>query len=113
AAQLPVDAPRFVPLRADDHEATRGIVVAAQPLDLFGREVGPLDLLAEGGLVCRDPAYLTLLHPGSEFDVGPTACLVCRDRDGARLARLRHDLGLALVVLGVKHLVPEATALEH
>src|SRR2546430_5042578 len=36
--------------RADDDEAARGIVVAAESLDLLRREVGTLDLLAEGGL---------------------------------------------------------------
>src|SRR6185437_7958179 len=83
AAQLPVDAPRFVPLSPDDDEAARGIVVAGKPLDLLGWEVGPLDLLAERGLVRRDPAHLTLLHPGPKLDVGPAARHVGSDRDGA------------------------------
>src|SRR5881397_482562 len=80
-------------LRADDDGAARRIVVAGEPLDFLGWEVGPLDLLAERGLVRRDPAHLTLLHPRPELDVGPAAGHVGRDRDGARLARLRHDLG--------------------
>src|SRR5436309_13726813 len=113
AAQLSVDAPGLVPLRADNDEAARGIVVAAESLDLFRREVGALDLLAEGGLVRRDPADLTLLHTGPEFDVGPPTGHVGRDRDGSRLSRLRDDLRLALVVLGVQDLVPEAAPLEH
>src|SRR5437667_30722 len=34
ATQLPVDAARFVPLGADDHEPARWVVVAAELLDL-------------------------------------------------------------------------------
>ena len=48
-----------------------------------------------------------------ELDVGAAAGHVRRDRDVAALARLRDDLGLALVVLGVQHLVLDPAALEH
>ena len=49
----------------------------------------------------------------AELDVGTAAGHVRRDRDRARLARARDDLGLALVVLRVQHVVLEAAAAEH
>ena len=61
----------------------------------------------------RDPTHLTLFDAGTEFDIGPATGHVGRDRDGARLSRLRDDLRLALVVLGVQDLVPEAAPFEH
>ena len=44
----------------------------------------------------------------AEHDVGAAAGHVGRDRDGALAARLRDDLGLALVLLGVQHVVLDA-----
>src|SRR5207237_5402887 len=113
AAQLAVDAPRLVPLGAHDDQATRRVLLALQPLDLLRTQVGLLDLLPERRLVGGDTAYLTLLDAGAEFDVGAAAGHVGGDRDGGRLARLRDDLGLALVVLGVEHFVAETAPLEH
>src|SRR5207237_2914054 len=113
AAQLAVDAPRLVPLGAHDDQAARRVLLALQPLDLLRTQVGFLDLLPERRLVGGDTADLTLLDAGAEFDVGAAARHVGGDGDGGRLPRLRHDLGLALVVLGVQHFVPEAAALQH
>src|ERR1041384_1090846 len=48
-----------------------------------------------------------------ELDVGAAAGHVGRDRERALLTRARHDLGLALVILRVQHLVGEPPALEH
>ena len=53
-----------------------------------------------------------LEHAVAELDVGTAAGHVGRDRDGAGLARVLDDLGLALVVLGVQDLVLDALALE-
>ena len=48
----------------------------------------------------------------AQFDVGAAAGHVGRDRDRARLARARHDLRLALVVLRVQHVVLEPARLN-
>ena len=45
-------------------------------------------------------------------DVGAAAGHVGRDRDGALATRLGHDLGLALVFLGVQDLVVNPVSLE-
>src|SRR2546426_885857 len=112
-AQLAVDAPRLVALGADDHEPARRVLVAVELLDFFGGQVGLLVHLPERGLAVLDAAHLALLDPGAEFDVGAPPGHVGGDRDGARLARLRDDLRLALVVLGVQHLVLQAAPLQH
>src|SRR5262249_9711797 len=48
----------------------------------------------------------------AEDDVGTAAGHVRGDRDCAFAARLGHDFGFALVVLGVEHLVLDATLIE-
>ena len=52
------------------------------------------------------------LGVAAEHDVGAAARHVGRDRDGAVAAGLGHDLGLALVLLRVQHLVADAALLE-
>ena len=52
-------------------------------------------------------------HAFAELDVGSAAGHVRRDRHRARLSRAGDDLGLALVVLGVQHVVDDPRALEH
>ena len=101
-----------MPLCPDDDESARRVFVALQLFDLLSREIGRLDLLAERGLAGFDAADLTLLDPGTEFDVGPSPRHVRRDRDGSRLPRLCDDLRFALVKLGVQHLVLEPTPLQ-
>ena len=112
AAQLPVDPACLVALRSDDHEAARWILVALELFDLLGRQVGRFDLLAERRLTRLDAADLTLLDARAEFDVGAAAGHVRRDRDRAGLPRLRDNLRLALVILGVQDLVLEPAALQ-
>src|SRR5256885_16152613 len=74
AAQLAIDAARLVTLRADDHEPAGRVVIASQLLDALGREIGALHDLPERRLTPgRDPAHLTALDPGTEFDVGAPA----------------------------------------
>src|SRR5205823_12212577 len=86
AAQLPVDAPRLVPLGAHDHEAAGRVLVAAQLLDSVRREIRLLHDLAEGRLAPRpDAADLTPLDAGAELDVGAAASHVRGDGDRARL----------------------------
>ncbi len=51
-------------------------------------------------------AHLGLGHElgvAAQHDIGTTACHVGGDGDGALFTGLRHDLGFALVVLGVQH----------
>ena len=52
------------------------------------------------------------LGVAAQQDVGAAAGHVGRDGDRADAARLGDDLGLALVVLGVQHLVRDAPALQ-
>ena len=94
-AQLPVDAPRLVALGSDDVQAA-----VLHHLELFA--VGILDL-----------RRLRLRDALAQLDVGSATGHVRRDRHRAGLPRLGHDLGLALVVLRVQHVVPDAGALEH
>src|SRR2546430_1105594 len=112
AAQLAVDAPCLVSLRPDDNEAARGVLVARELLDLLGAQVRLLDQLPERRLARLDAAHLTLLDARTEFDVGPAAGHVGRDRDRAGLARLRDDFRLALVVLGVQHFMLQAASFQ-
>jgi len=108
------DAPRLVPLGADDHQPAGRVVVAVELLDFFRRQIGRLVGLAERRLAARaDAAHLTLFDAGPEFDVGAAAGHVGGDRDRAGLARARHDFRLALVILGVQHLVLQAAPLQH
>src|SRR3982750_2410328 len=60
-----------------------------------------------------DLRRLRLRYSGPEFDVGPAAGHVRRDRDGTWLPRAGNDLGFALVVLRVENVVRDALALEH
>ena len=53
------------------------------------------------------------LRVAAQQDVGAAAGHVGGDGDRALAAGLRDDLGLALVVLGVEHLVLDAHALQH
>ena len=60
-----------------------------------------------------DPAHPALLHAGPEFDVGTASGHVGGDRDRSGTPGIGHDLGLALVLLGVQHFVLETSSLEH
>src|SRR5258706_3653700 len=112
AAQLPIDAARLMPLGADDDEPAGRILVALVLFQLRVGEIGLLEHLAERRLARFVSADLTFLDAGAEFDVGAAAGLVGRDRDRAGLARLCDDLGLALVILGVQHLVLQTAPLQ-
>ncbi len=89
-AQLPVDPPRLMPLGSDDMQAAH-----------------LLDRLTLDDLVAR------FLHPRPELDVGAPAGHVRRDRNRARLPRVRDDLRLPPVVLRVQHLVTDPPPLQH
>ncbi len=119
-AQLVVDAPRLVPLGAEDVEA-------AEVLDLF--ELGLdrlLGLLQRGGqrrgplldVLLGVEAALTQLRLGevvgvaAELDVRTTAGHVGGHGHRALAAGLGDDRRLALVVLGVEHLVLDAALAE-
>ena len=67
-------------------------------------------------LVTLGADYVEAAHLGDarpELDVRAAACHVRRDRDAPALARERHDLRLAGVVLRVQHLVRDVRNLEH
>ncbi len=54
-----------------------------------------------------------VLGVAAQHDIGTAAGHVGGDGDRAELARLRDDLGLLLVVLGVQHVVLDALAGQH
>ena len=76
-------------------------------LGLFGAE----QVLAEVLL-----AHLGLgheFHVAAQHDIRTTACHVGGDGNGTLLAGLCHDLGFALVVLGVQHVEVAGVLLQH
>ena len=142
AAQLVVDAARFVPLGADDVQAAEVddflVLFVGQALEV--REdaipVGALDAVEAVDveevdvLVVVDVLLFALddllgdvfvqallarhvLGVAAEQDVGAAAGHVGGDRDRALAAGLRDDLGFLRVVLRVEHDVLRALPLQH
>ena len=113
AAQLVVDAARLVALGADDVQAARATTLVVQLLPLGAQ-------LRDRGLPCRrrrsassaSTASICLLDVAAQHDVGAAARHVGGDGDHLRAARLRHDLGLARVLLGVEHLVRQLVLVQ-
>ena len=112
AAQLIVDAARLVALGANDMQAAGGDdgLVANLPLRA---QLADLQVLL--GLRQRF-VFADLederLDGTAEHDIGAAAGHVGRDGDHLRTTRLRDDLGLARVLLGVQHLVRKLLLLE-
>ena len=106
AAQLVVDATRFVALGADDVQAA-------------GAE-RPCRAGSARPRACRSRARSSLsaalgelgLEIAAEDDVGAAAGHVGGNGDRRRAAGLRHDVRLALVLLGIEHLVRHALLVE-
>ena len=114
AAQLVVDAPRLVPLGADDVQPAflDHVVVQLLPFALEGLDARVLFALAE--LFVRLDELALLLDVAAKHDVRAAARHVGRDGDHLGPARLRDDLRLAGVLLGVQHLVREVVGtLQH
>jgi hypothetical protein len=61
-------------------------------------------------MMAKPPAFF---YAGAEFDVGTPTGHVGGDGHFAGLAGFGHDLSLALVLLGVQHVVIDAAHLEH
>jgi hypothetical protein len=102
-AQLVVDAPGLVPLGADDVQAA-GLDDARMALLPIGLDALPLGLV--GGVLEFG------IQVAAEHDVGTAAGHVGGDGHGAGLAGAGDDAGLALVLLGVQHLVRDLLAVE-
>ena len=102
AAQLVVDAAAFVTLGADDVQAAGGLdrIVALLPAGL-GR-----GLLLVGGVLAHAGHFG--FQRTAQHDVGTAAGHVGGDGHRAGLAGIGDDLRLALVLLGVEHLVLHA-----
>ena len=101
AAQLAVNAPRLVPLGADDMQAARHHLVTCF-LVIYGAVA-----------VVVDQTALRAFHDaGAKLDVGATAGHVGRDGHGAGLAGTRDDVGFLRVEFCVEHFVLNAGALE-
>ena len=115
AAELQVDAAGFVPLGADDvqsahagHHASFGLHLLAL-LDLADQRVPfVLGHFQSRGILFLQPRPGHGLGVAAENDVGAAAGHVRGNRHRAQPARLGHDLGLALMVLGVQDLVRDA-----
>ena len=143
AAQLVVDAPRFVPLGADDVQAAEvdDFLVLFLGLALEVREDAiPVRALARDrtpstwkkltysssstyfssplATFSATPSFSALLPRhvfgvAAEQDVGAAAGHVGGDRDGALAAGLRDDFRFLRVILRVEHDVLDALALQH
>src|SRR3954447_23976979 len=107
-AQLVVDPARLVALGAQDEEAAGLEHALPVGLDLrldAREELVPLLVVVVGaGLEAelREREVGAVLRVAAELDVDAAARHVRRDRHGAGLARLGHDLALALGVLGLR-----------
>ena len=111
-AQLVVDAPALVALGGDDAQAAQGnhLGVILFPL---GAQLG--GARAAGGLVQRRVLRQRLdglVHVAAQHDVGAATGHVGGDGDHLGPAGLRHDVGLARVLLGVEHLVRQLGLLQ-
>jgi hypothetical protein len=110
AAQLVVDPTRLMALGADDHQAARSqhLVVQLLPLGTHARRA----LLRHGRIERRIALHRLdlLLDAAAQHDVGTAAGHVRRDGDHPGTPRLRDDVGLALVLLGVEDLMRQLSA---
>ena len=115
APKLTVDPSGLVPLGPEDLKPTHlndEVVRFALELDLLRRIHG--DQLREiQAALLRPPHRPAFNDTLTQLDVGSAAGHVRGDRHGAGLARLRHDLGFLLVLLGVQDIVRNSAALEH
>ena len=133
AAELIVDSPGLMPLRTDDKQAARcahllGLLRDLRPvpceglLELLTHRENFRVLRFSVGIGLRNqllrqvlPAQLRqrqILRVAAQHDIRATAGHVRGDGHGAQLARLRHDLRLAFMVLRVQNRVLHAFALQ-
>ena len=101
------DADQVVLGRQEEARAARVALAAGAAAELVVDAAGLVALGAD------DVEAAELAHAVAELDVDAAAGHVRRDRDGAALAGVLDDLGLAGVVLGVQHVVRDARAREH
>ena len=117
ATQLVVDTTGLMALGADNGQATGGkhalalgfaglLGLGVELLELLGR-----DVLHGQALVLQALAH-QLVGVAAQQDVGTTAGHVGSNGHGAIATSLGHDMGLALVVLGVKDLMRDTTLSE-
>ncbi len=112
AAQLVVDAARLVALGGDDAQAAGGLDLGVErlPLVLQLLDLPGLLVFRHGGVGLE--VLDLLLDVAAQHDVGAAAGHVGGDGDRTGAARLRHDQRLALVLLGVEHLVRDLGLLQ-
>src|SRR6267142_3140817 len=113
AAQLVVDAARFVSLGADDVQATRrdDLVVQILPLPSQSSDAGLF--LGRLDILFLPQQVDLLLDVAAEHDVGAAASHIGRDGDHLGASRLRDDLGLARVLFRIQHLMRQLLLLQH
>ena len=117
AAQLVVDTTGLVALGADDGQAAGGKHALALGLaSLLGLGVKLLELLGRHVLHGQALVLQALAHQlvgiAAQQDVGTTTGHVGGDGHGAVASGLGHDVGLALMVLGVEDLVRDTALRE-
>ena len=134
AAELVVDTAGVMALGADDEQAAGGADLVGLAGDLrlvlgqlLGEQLpGVQDLLVvrfgvAGGLgneLIGEPGLAEvvlghILGVAAQHDIGTASGHVGGHGDGAELARLGHDLGLALMVFGVQQVMLDALAGQH
>jgi hypothetical protein len=111
-AQLVVDAARLVALGGDDAQAAGGLHLRVERLPFVLELLDLARLLFRRDGVVGLEVFDLLLDVAAQHDVGAATRHVGGDRDRARTAGLRHDLRLALVLLGVEHLVRDLRLLQ-
>ena len=110
AAQLIVDTPALVPLGAKDEKATGRLdrfLIALVRLFDAGADRG---VIAFG--IGSDGFHDLEFDVAAQFDVGPAAGHIGRDRHSAQLAGIGDDLCLLFVLTGVKDVVNNALFLQ-
>ncbi len=120
-AQLVVDPPGLVPLGAEHVEAAGShhlLMLGGDRVLCLGQRIRPGGFVVLRRLHRRQPAVVQLgggqeLRVAAEHDVGAAPGHVRRHRDRALASGLRDDGRLALVELGVEHLVRYAVPAQH
>ncbi len=112
AAQLVVDAARLMALGADDVQTARSQNLVMHWLPFALDRIVALDFfLFAQALVVANLLEITL-DAAAQHDVGTAAGHIGGDGDRIRPTCLRHDLGLARVLLGVEHLMRKLFLLQ-
>src|SRR5207245_9394849 len=112
AAQLIIDAARLVALGAEDMESARRQYLFPLAGALLTMLFECLLEIRIGGIARAGVGRGETLGIAAQHDIGAAARHVGRDRHRLVASRLRDNLGLALMVLGVEHEMLDAGLLQ-